>query len=114
MDKLITHNFRLNALANAYAVSLFNHITVTGGGNFQVKAGETPITVTITEGVSGVRDLIDGFFLEVVKSDVPEWEDFAIKALSNFVRNGELTSLGRSIWQDMKNDMGATIAESRK
>lgn len=31
---MMTKNFRLNVLANQYATALYNHITVTNGGNY--------------------------------------------------------------------------------
>lgn len=108
---MITKNFRLNALANQYAVALYVHITATSHGDyFMIDAGGEPVRVEIAGGVKGVRDLIDGYALEALKEFHPQWEGVAIELMSRCVTAGGLTQHGREIWQSMVNDMGATVA----
>ncbi|AUV00559.1 hypothetical protein AAIG33_11260 [Phytobacter ursingii] len=108
---LITQNFRLNALANQYASALYSHICATSAGDsFEVNAGGQAIQVNIVGGIKGVRDLVDGYALEALKDNYPQWEVVAIHLLSKCVRGDELTATGREIWQSMVKDMGSTVA----
>lgn len=107
---MITKNFRLNALANQYAVALYGHITTTSCGEyFTVDVGGEPVRVNILGGVKGVRDLIDGYALEALKESYPQWENVGIALLNRCVTADGLTAHGREIWQSMVNDMGATV-----
>ncbi|AUU92137.1 hypothetical protein ACP3S7_30090 [Phytobacter ursingii] len=108
---LITHNFRLNALANQYASALYNHISATSiGDSFMVDAGGQAIQVNIVGGIKGVRDLVDGYALEALKDNYPLWEEIGIQLLSRCISGNELTQAGLEIWQSMVNDMGDTVA----
>lgn len=110
---LITQNFRLNSLANQYAVALYNHISSTNDDHFMINAGGQSIRVNIIGGVQGVRDLIDGYALEALKESYPQWEAVGIQLLSKCVSGNELTKSGREIWQSMINDMGETVAGAK-
>lgn len=108
---MITKNFRLNALVNQYAAALYNHITAINGGDyFMVDAAGQQIRVELVGGVSGTRQLIDGYALEALKKTYPQWESIGITMLEKCVNAGGLTDTGREIWQSMVNDMGATVA----
>ena len=107
---LITHNFRLNALANQYAAALYSHISATSGDHFMIHSGDQQLRVNIVGGVKGVRDLIDGYALEALKDSYTQWEAVGIRLLSKCISGDELTQSGREIWQSMVNDMGTTIA----
>ncbi|MGL5969004.1 MAG: hypothetical protein ACRCZ6_17940 [Kluyvera sp.] len=106
---LITQNFRLNALANEYAAALHNHISATSGDHFMINANGQPIRVNIIGGVKGIRSLIDGYALEALKDNYPQWEKLGIQLLSKCVQDRELTPSGHEIWQSMVNDMGDTV-----
>ncbi|HDS9533970.1 TPA: hypothetical protein QH864_003049 [Klebsiella pneumoniae subsp. pneumoniae] len=107
---MITKNFRLNALANQYAAALYDHIKTTSGGDyFMIDADGEPVRVEIAGGVNGVRDLIDGYALEVLKEHYSQWESVGIGLLEKCVNAGGLTDTGREIWQSMTADMGATV-----
>ena len=110
---LITSNFRLNALANQYAAALYNHISSTNGDRFMIDADGQAITVNIIGGVKGVRELIDGYALEVLKTTHPQWESIGIQLLSKCVSGNALTDNGLDIWQSMVNDMGSTVAGAK-
>lgn len=109
---LITHNFRLNALANQYATALYSHISSTSTADcFMVNAGGQAIQVNIVGGIKGVRDLIDGYALEALKGKYPNWEEIGIQVLNRCVSANKLTKTGLEIWQSMVNDMGGTVAQ---
>lgn len=109
---MITKNFRLNALANQYAAALYSHVTATSGGEyFVIDAAGQQIRVELVDGAKGLRDLIDGYALEALKENYPQWESVGITMLEKCVRNGDLTRNGREIWQSMINDMGSTVAD---
>lgn len=108
---LITKNFHLNSLANQYAAAVYNHITATNpDAYFMIKAGEQAVRVNIVGGVSGVRSLVDGYFLEAVKDNYTQWEDVAITLLDKCLKGNELTSNGLEFWRNMVSDMGSTVA----
>ncbi|WON77022.1 hypothetical protein [Serratia sp. UGAL515B_01] len=111
--KLITKNFRLNALANQYAAALYNRITQQSGGEFfTMKAGEQAISVNILGGVSGVRMLVDSYYLEALQQNYPQWERLAIHLFDQYLDGNDLTPAGWHIWQSMVNDMSATLARN--
>ncbi|PHM60951.1 hypothetical protein [Xenorhabdus ishibashii] len=57
---MITKNFRLNALANTYAASIYHDVTTRNGGDhFTMQVGKTEINVAIVDGVKGIRELVD-------------------------------------------------------
>jgi hypothetical protein len=103
----------LDALANQYAAALYNHITITNGGeHFTVDAVGVTVHVEIIGGIKGVRQLIDACFLQAVKDDGKGWVLVAIYALNKFTRGTELTDDGREMWQSMVNDMGAAVTDN--
>lgn len=110
--KIITKNFRLNALANQYSAAIYDHVKQRNGGDFfMVDAGEFPLRIEIAGGVSGVRGLVDAYFLEALKLNYPQWEKLAIELLSKCLKeNNSVTDAGIEIWENMSSDMGSTVA----
>jgi hypothetical protein len=109
---IITKNFQLNSLANQYAAALYNTVIQGNGECFYVMAGGTQVRVNIVDGVAGMRMLVDGYALEPLRDSYRQWEPVAIALLGRCVAGGELTALGRDIWQSMVSDMGATVASN--
>lgn len=109
--KIITKNFRLNALANQYSAAIYDHVKQQNGGDFfMVDAGEFPLRIEIAGGVSGVRGLVDAYCLEALKLNYLQWEKMAIELLSKCLDGNNLTQDGREIWKSMTSDMGSTVA----
>lgn len=106
---LVTKNFRLNALANQYAAVLYDHLSTTNGGKHFVIETVPPIEVQIVGEVKGVRDLVDGYFLEALQQNYRRWEDAAIRLLEKCVTEYGLTAPGAEIWQSMVADMMSTL-----
>ncbi len=111
--KLITKNFQLNALANEFSAAIYQEVTHQNGGDwFKMQAGKTEIHIAITDGVKGIRLLVDSYALEALAQSYPAWENVAIALMQSCVVNGYLTGHGREIWQSMINDMGDALAET--
>lgn len=110
--KIITKNFRLNALANQYSAAIYDHVKQQNGGDFfMVDAGEFPLRIEIAGGVLGVRGLVDAYCLEALKLNYPQWEKLAIELLSKCLKeNNSVTDAGIEIWESMGSDMGSTVA----
>ncbi|MCY1697550.1 hypothetical protein OVA10_05600 [Lelliottia sp. SL45] len=107
---MMTKNFQLNSLANQYAAALYDHITATSGGAyFMIDACGQSVHVDIIGGVKGVRDLIDGYALEALRDNYPQWEG-GIVLMAKCASSSGITDFGVEIWQSMTNDMGATVA----
>ncbi|HHG9959536.1 TPA: hypothetical protein ACPZLH_000654 [Yersinia enterocolitica] len=108
---MITKNFRLNALANQYSAAVYDHVKQQNGGDFFiVDAGEIPLRIEIVGGVSGVRGLVDAYYLEALKLNLLQWEKIAIGMLTKCLEGKNLTQTGREIWESMSSDMGSTVA----
>lgn len=108
---MITKNFRLNALANQYAVALYDHITATNGGDyFMIDANGEAVRVEVIGGIKGMRDLVDGYALGALKEHYPaaQWESIGIAYLSRCVDAEGITDEGISAWTSMTADMGTT------
>ncbi len=113
--KIITKNFRLNALANQYSAAIYDHVKQQNGGDFFiVDAGSFPLRIEIVGGVSGVRALVGAYYLEALKLNYTEWEKLAIKLLSKFLDGNNLTQDGREIWESVGSDIGSTVAGGNK
>ncbi|CQR09722.1 Uncharacterised protein [Yersinia enterocolitica] len=109
--KIITKNFRLNALANQYSAAIYDHVKQQNGGDFfMVDAGEFPLRIDIVGGVSGVRGLVDAYYLEALKLHLLQWEKIAIEMLTKCLEGNNLTQTGREIWESMGADIGSTVA----
>ena len=112
--KLITKNFRLNALANTYSAALYDHICQKNGAPvFTINANKSPIQVNIVGGVAGLRELVDEFYLNALKKNYQGWEAMGILLMSKCLNGAALTQSGLEIWQSMVNDMGSTVAEAQ-
>lgn len=112
--KVLTKNFRLNALANSYAAALYEHIKSKNGGDyFMTTVNGGPLKVEIIGGPTGVRQLIDAYFLEALKVSYQGWEAAAMVLLDKCLLNGRtLTANGISLWESMVSDMGSTVEGS--
>lgn len=111
---MITKNFRLNALANQFSAAVYNYITATSpGACFMINAGGQPVRVDIVGGVSGVRLLVDRYFLEAVRDNYAQWEDVAIALLDISLNGSELTSHGLEFWRNMVSDMGHAVSDGK-
>lgn len=110
--KIITKNFRLNALANQYSAAIYDHVKQQNGGDFfMVDAGEFPLRIEIAGGVSGVRALVDAYYLEALKLYLLQWEKIAIEMLTKCLKeNNSVTDAGIKIWESMGSDIGYTVA----
>lgn len=109
---MITKNFKVNSLANSYATAIYHDVTTRNGGDwFPMKVGNKAIEVAITDGVKGIRMLVDSYLLEALKQTYPLWEAVAISLIEQCVINGYITGYGREVWQGMINDMGNTLAD---
>ncbi len=109
--KLATKNFRLNSLANQYAVALLNHVRRQNGGEwFTINADTSPIRVEVLNGASGMREIVDAYVLYAVKQGYQGWEAAGITVLARCVDGTGLTNAGLDIWQSMVNDMGYAAA----
>lgn len=109
---MTTKNFKVNSLANHYSFALYRDITARNGGDwFDMTVGNKTVKVAIIDGVKGIRQLVDNYFLAALKLDYPRWEDTAIKLFSLCVVNGYLTGYGRELWQSMINDMSEALAQ---
>ncbi|RVU76604.1 hypothetical protein [Pantoea dispersa] len=108
---MLTKNFRLNALANSYAAALYEHIKLKNGGDyFMTTVNGGPLKVEIVGGPTGVRQLIDAYFLEALKESYQGWEAVAMVLLDKCLLNGKsITSNGISLWESMVSDMGSTV-----
>ncbi|MGG4625197.1 hypothetical protein ACLPHD_12615 [Serratia odorifera] len=107
---LITKNFRLNGLANQYAAAIYARVQQYNGGDFfNVQAGQQVIQVNIVGGATGVRDLVDAYYLEALQLNYQNWEQLAILMLTKSLNGSELTKSGWEFWESMVNDMGSTI-----
>ena len=110
--KLITKNFRLNALANQFSAAIFDLIRQQSNGDwFTVDADGQEIHVEVIGGVSGIRELVDVCFLSALKDMGPQWEGVAIQCLAQCMDNGELSERGIGIWTSMQADMGESVAK---
>lgn len=109
--KVLTKNFRLNALANSYAVALYEHIKAQNGGDhFMTTVNGGPLKVEIVGGPAGVRQLIDAYFLETLKENYQGWEAAALALLDKCLMDGKtITAKGISMWESMVSDMGSTV-----
>lgn len=113
-SKLITKNFRLNALANTYSSALYDHIVKENGAPvFTINANEFPIQVNIVGGVVGLRDLVDEFYLSALKKNYQGWEAIGLTLMSKCLNGTALTQSGLEIWQSMVNDMGDSVGEDQ-
>ncbi|EMH1415425.1 hypothetical protein RGJ02_003253 [Morganella morganii] len=109
---LITKNFRVNALANLFAGAVYHDVTTRNGGDwFPMNVGNKAIEVAITDGVKGIRMLVDSYLLEALQQQSRTWEPAAVRVLEQCTANGFITGFGREIWQSMINDMGDTLAD---
>ncbi|PHI29491.1 hypothetical protein [Budvicia aquatica] len=106
--KVMTKNFRLNALANEFAAALYHDITQQNGGDW-FYISDNRIKVEIIGGIKGVRDLVDAYALEALKENYPHWERIAINLMRACVAHGCLTDSGREIWASMINDMVSSV-----
>lgn len=115
MMKVITKNFRLNALANSYSASIFDHVFKQNGGpHFQIIANGSPVTIQIVGGVSGVRQLVDAYYLEALKLNFQGWEAMGLALMAKCLdENNAVTAAGLEIWQSMVSDMGDSLAEAQ-
>lgn len=112
---LITKNFRLNALANSYSAALYDHICQENTAPvFTINVDQSPIQVNIVGGVSGLRDLVDEFYLNALKKNYQGWEAMGLALMSKCLNGTELTQAGLEIWQSMVNDMGDSVAEAQR
>lgn len=110
--KLITQNFRLNALANQYAAALYHHVKLVNGGDwFTVQAEGETIQVNIIGGIAGMREIVDSYLLEALQQNYPRWEDIGCALLGRCVDGTTLTEHGSHIWESMINDIGTTVAK---
>lgn len=113
--KLITKNFRLNALANTYSAALYEHICQENGAPvFTINADQSPIQVNIVGGVAGLRDLVDEFYLNALKKNYQGWEAAGIALMGKCLKGTVLTKSGLEIWHSMVNDMGDSVAEAQR
>lgn len=110
--KIITKNFRLNALANQYAAAVHSHVIKQNGGEwFNVNAHSFPIRVNIVGGITGVRQLVDAYFLEALQLNYQGWEAAAIALFDKcLAKDKSLNHTGIEIWESMISDMGSTVA----
>jgi len=112
--KLITKNFRLNALANSYSAALYDHIRQKNGGDwFTINVNDSPIRVNIVGGVEGLRQLVDEFCLNALKKNYQGWEAMGLVLMSKCLNGTTLTQSGLEIWQSMVNDMGDSVTEAQ-
>lgn len=109
--KVLTKNFRLNALANTYATAIHQHIVYQNGGDFfYTQANGGPLKIEIIGGTVGVRQLIDAYFFEALKEKYQGWEAAALVLLDKCLLDGKtVTAKGVSLWESMVSDMGATV-----
>lgn len=108
--KLITKNFRLNALANQFSAAIYDHVTTTSGGEFfTLESGGFEIRIDIVGGVGGIRELVDGYLLEAIQLNYPNWEDVSTALLSKCVDGNDLTPLGLDMWRSVCGDIASTI-----
>lgn len=109
--KLITKNFQLNSLANAYAAALYEYVRQQNGGDhFVVNEAKNPTQVNIIDGVKGIRDLVDSYYLEALKVNYQGWEAVGISTISKFiVDSAALTPMGIEVWRSMVADMGDAV-----
>lgn len=109
--KVITKNFRLNALVNRYAAALYHHVKAdTGGDYFYMAVYGNPVKVEIIGGVAGMRHLIDSYLLEALKINYQGWEALSLATIGKCLsEKSSLTPKGISFWQGMVSDMGATM-----
>lgn len=114
--KPITKNFRLNALANSYSAGIYDHVCkLNGGPHFQIVANGSPITIQIAGGVSGVRQLVDEFYLNALKKNYQGWEAMGLALMAKCLnKNNSVTAAGLGIWESMVNDMGDSLAETAR
>ncbi|MCW1973499.1 UNVERIFIED_ORG: hypothetical protein FHW05_002347 [Pantoea agglomerans] len=109
--KVMTKNFRLNALANSYAADLYHHVKAENGGDYFYTAvhGE-PLKVEVIGGIAGMRQLVGSYCLEAFKVNYQGWEAIGLATLGKCVSDGgALTPTGISFWESMVSDMGATV-----
>lgn len=113
--KLITKNFRLNALANSYSAALYDHICQeNGAATFTINAGGSSTQVNIVGGVVGLRQLVDEFYLNALKKNYQGWEAAGIALMGKCLNGTALTQSGLEIWQSMVVDMGDSLAEAQR
>lgn len=111
--KIITKNFRLNALANQYSAAIYNHVRQHNGGDwFPMIVKDQRIEVAIADGAAGIRVLVDSYLLEPLKQEYPRWEELANKLLTLCMDGNEPSEQGKNIWQSMINDMSASLSNS--
>lgn len=109
--KVLTRDFRLNALANSYAAAIHQHILSQNDGDFFfTQVDGAPLKVEIIGGAVGVRQLIDAYFLEALKESYQGWEAAALVLLNKCLLDGKtITVRGISMWESMVSDMGSTV-----
>lgn len=110
--RLITKNFRLNALANQYAAALYAAIRRQNNGDFfTIEAAGQSVKVDIVGNVQGMRQLVDSYLLEALQQEYRQWEEVAATILAACVEGSALTIHGRQIWKSMVGDMELSIAQ---
>lgn len=85
-----------------------------GSDFFNMQAGQQDIQVNIIGGISGVRALVDAYYLEAIQLHYPNWEQLAILLLTKSLDGSELTKSGWEFWESMVNDMGSTVEGQAK
>lgn len=107
---MMTKNFRLNALANQFAAAVYDSVRQQSGGDwFPMTIGRARIEVAITDGVKGIRELVDSFALAPLKEDYPQWESMGIVLMTKCVTKHGLTEFGREFWGNMLADMAESL-----
>ncbi|MDR5611601.1 MAG: hypothetical protein RAM36_00735 [Arsenophonus sp.] len=108
---LINLNFRLNARANTFAKAIYQDVREENGGDwFTLYTKDDAIHVDITDGVKGIRKLVDTYALKPLKDEYKSWESVAEQILDLCVENGKLSGMGLDMWLDMMNDMADSAA----
>lgn len=107
---MITKNFQLNALANQFAAAVYDSVRQQNGGDwFAMSVGSSQIEVAITDGVKGIRKLVNSYLLTPLKDTSPQWESVAITLIKKCVNKRGLTAIGVEMWESMINDMGDSL-----
>ncbi|MFP9228797.1 hypothetical protein [Pectobacterium cacticida] len=110
--KLITKNFRLNALANQYVSALYPVVRRQNNRYFfTTEATAQALQVDIVGNVQGMQKLVDSYLFEALEQDYRQWEDVAITTLTACIEGSVLTIHGRKIWESIVSDMEPLVAQ---
>lgn len=105
--------WRANVLAGRFAKALYTLlIEIHGDAHFYVLVNGQRVRCDVTGGVQGMREIVDGFVLDMANRNPSLWKDIGPLLLKRSVKHSRLTDFGLEVWEAVKGDIGNTLAMS--